>query len=269
MKLADDAPIVAVPMCVKQIDGQNFHTVGEKYLTALIEGAGAYPLSFPALGAVLDPAALLGQVDGVLFTGSPSNVAVHYYEGAPDRPDSPQDPGRDAITLPLIRAAIERDVPVLCICRGFQELNVALGGTLDTHVHLAEGRMDHRAPRDVPYEEMYGPRHKVTFLAGGQFARILGKTETQVNSLHWQGIAKPAARIQVEGRAEDGVIEAVSLKDHAGFCLGAQWHPEFHVTENPDSMALFKAFGAATRARRLQRLSGGKKAGPARAGAAA
>src|SRR4029450_10745628 len=145
MKLADDAPIVAVPMCVKQIEGQNFHTVGEKYLTALIQGAGTYPLSFPALGAVLDPAALLDQVDGVLFTGSPSNVAVHYYEGEPDRPDSPQDPGRDAITLPLIRAAIERDVPVLCICRGFQELNVALGGTLDTHVHAAEGRMDHRA----------------------------------------------------------------------------------------------------------------------------
>ena len=268
MKLADDAPIVAVPMCIKQIDGQNFHTVGEKYLTAVIHGAGAYPLSFPALGPVLEPAALLEQVDGVLFTGSPSNVAVHHYEGEPDRPDSPQDPGRDAITLPLIREALAREVPIFCICRGFQELNVALGGTLDTHVHHADGRFDHRAPRDVPYEEMYGPRHKVTFIAGGQFARLLGKTETQVNSLHWQGIAKPAARIQVEGRADDGVIEAVSLKDYAGFCLGAQWHPEFRVTENPDSMALFKAFGAAARARRQQRLGGASKAA-SRAGAAA
>jgi putative glutamine amidotransferase len=267
MKLANDAPIVAVPMCVKQIEGQNFHTVGEKYLTAVIQGAGAYPLSFPALGPVLDPAALLDQVDGALFTGSPSNVAVHHYEGAPDRPDSPQDPGRDAITLPLIRAAIAREVPIFCICRGFQELNVALGGTLDTHVHKADGRFDHRAPQDVPYGEMYGPRHKVAFVAGGQFARILGKTETQVNSLHWQGIAKPAERIEVEGRADDGVIEAVSLKDYAGFCLGAQWHPEFRVMENADSMALFKAFGAAARARRQQRLVASRSA--SKAGAAA
>ena len=221
----------------------------------MIQGAEAYPLSFPALGPVLDPAALLDQVDGVLFTGSPSNVAVQHYEGEPDRPESPQDPGRDAVTLPLIRAAIAREVPIFCICRGFQELNVALGGTLDTQVHISDGRMDHRAPENVPFEEMYVPRHQVTFTAGGQFARILGKTETQVNSLHWQGIAKPAARIQMEGRADDGVIEAVSLKDHAGFCLGAQWHPEFRVTENADSMALFKAFGAAARARRQQRLS--------------
>jgi putative glutamine amidotransferase len=104
----------------------------------------------------------------------------------------------------------------------------------------------------------------VTFLAGGKFARILGKTETQVNSLHWQGIAKPAERIVVEGRAEDGVIEAVSLKDYAGFCLGAQWHPEFRVTENADSMALFRGFGAAARARRQQRLGGrASKAGAA------
>jgi putative glutamine amidotransferase len=253
MKLANDAPIVAVPMCVKHIDDQNFHTVGEKYLAAVIDGAGAYPLSFPALGAVLEPDALLGHVDGILFTGSPSNVAVHHYEGAADRPDSPQDPGRDAITLPLIRAAIAAQVPLLCICRGFQELNVALGGTLDTHVHVAEGRFDHRAPLNVPFEEMYGPRHNVTFQAGGKFARMFGKTETMVNSLHWQGIARPAERIEVEGRADDGVIEAVSLKDYAGFCLGAQWHPEFRVTENPDSMALFKAFGAAARARRQQR----------------
>jgi putative glutamine amidotransferase len=273
MTLANDAPIVAVPMCVKSIDGQNFHTVGEKYLTGLINGAGVYPLSFPALGPVLDLGALLDQVDGVLFTGSPSNVAVHHYAGAPDRADSPQDPGRDAVTLPLIRAAIERQVPIFCICRGFQELNVALGGTLDTQVHLGDGRMDHRARRDVSLDEMYGPRHSVTFLAGGKFARILGKTEAVVNSLHWQGIAKPAERLVVEGRAEDGVIEAVSLKDHAGFCLGAQWHPEFRVTENPDSMALFKAFGAAAKARRQQRqsgtLGGAPRASASTAGAAA
>src|SRR5215510_12587601 len=171
-KLPADAPIIGVPMCVKHLDNHNFHTVGEKYLTALIEAAGAYPLSFPALGEAIPPAALLSHLDGVLFTGSPSNVAVHHYNGAPDRADSPQDPGRDAITLPLMRAAIERQVPVFAICRGFQELNVALGGTLDTHVHQADGRFDHRAPRGVPFDEMYGPRHTVTFLSGGKFARV-------------------------------------------------------------------------------------------------
>ena len=256
MQLPGDSPMIAVPMCVKHVGGQDFHTVGEKYLTAIIEGAEAYPLSFPALGPVLDPAALLDQVDGVLFTGSPSNVAVHHYEGGPDRADSPQDPGRDAITLPLLRAALAAQVPVFCICRGFQELNVALGGTLNTQIHTADGHMDHRAPENKPYDELYQPAHKISFLPGGKFARILGKTETMVNSLHWQGIARPAERIIVEGRAEDGVIEAVSIKDHAGFCLGAQWHPEYRARENPDSMALFKAFGDACRARRQARLSG-------------
>src|SRR5215813_12890671 len=167
MKLANDAPIVAVPMCVKAIDGQNIHTVGEKYFTGVINGAGAYPLAFPALGPVLEPAALLDHVDGVLFTGSPSNVAVHHYNGAPDRADSPQDPGRDAITLPLIREALARDIPILCICRGFQELNVALGGTLHTRIHEQPGFSDHRGKTDVPFDEMYGPAHKVEFTPDG------------------------------------------------------------------------------------------------------
>jgi putative glutamine amidotransferase len=211
----------------------------------------------------------LDGVDALLVTGAAGDTDPATYGADPHPKTAAVAPERDRFELAVTRAALEGGVPVLGVCRGMQVVNVALGGTLDTHVHAAEGRMDHRARRDVPYDEMYGPRHKVTFLAGGEFARILGKTETQVNSLHWQGIARPAERIQVEGRAGDGVIEAVSLKDHAGFCLGAQWHPEFRVTENPDSMALFKAFGAATRARRQQRLSGGKKADAASAGAAA
>ena len=248
MQLPTDAPIIGVPMCVKHLDNQNFHTVGEKYLTALIEAAGAYPLSFPALGEAIAPAALLDQLDGVLFTGSPSNVAVHHYSGAPDRPDSPQDPGRDAITLPLIREAIARNVPVLCICRGFQELNVALGGTLHTVIHQQPGFDDHRAKSGVSFEEMYGPAHRIDFTADGEFARLLGKTSTTVNSLHWQGLDRVADRLLVEGRAPDGVVEAVRVKD-AGFALGAQWHPEFRATANPDSMRLFSAFGNAARAR--------------------
>ena len=251
-KLPADAPIIGVPMCVKHLDNHNFHTVGEKYLTALIEAAGAYPLSFPALGEAIPPAALLGHLDGVLFTGSPSNVAVHHYNGAPDRADSPQDPGRDAITLPLIREALAQKVPVLCICRGFQELNVALGGTLHTRIHEQPGYSDHRGKTDVPFDEMYGPAHKIELVADGVFAKLLGKTSTTVNSLHWQGIDRVADRLVVEGRAPDGVVEAVRVKD-AGFALGAQWHPEFRATANPDSVKLFQAFGAAARERARQR----------------
>jgi putative glutamine amidotransferase len=252
MQLPADAPIIGVPMCVKHLDNHNFHTVGEKYLTAIIEAAGAYPLSFPALGEAIAPAALLDHLDAVLFTGSPSNVAVHHYGGAPDRADSPQDPGRDAITLPLIREAIARNVPILCICRGFQELNVALGGTLHTVIHQQPGYADHRAKTDVPFDEMYAPAHRIDFTPDGEFARLFGKTTTTINSLHWQGIDRVSDRLVVEGRAPDGVVEAVRVKD-AAFALGAQWHPEFRATENPDSMRLFQAFGKAARARAAAR----------------
>jgi putative glutamine amidotransferase len=256
-QLPADAPIIGVPMCVKHLDNQNFHTVGEKYLTAIIEAAGGYPLSFPALGEVLDPAALLGHLDGILFTGSPSNVAVHHYNGVPDRPESPQDPGRDAITLPLIRAALAADLPIFCICRGFQELNVALGGTLMTRVHEQPGRLDHRGKTGVPYDEMYAPAHAVRFTPDGAFARLTGRTETKINSLHWQGIDRLADRLIVEGLAPDGQIEAVRVKD-AGFALGAQWHPEYRATENPDSLALFQAFGAASRDHARKRRAAGR-----------
>jgi putative glutamine amidotransferase len=248
MQLPNDAPIIAVPMCIKPIDGQDYHTVGDKYLRALIEASDSYPLSFPALGEALAPAALLDHVDGVLFTGSPSNIAVHHYNGAPDRPESPQDPGRDAITLPLVRAALERQIPIFCICRGFQELNVALGGSLHTRIHEIPGYDDHRAPYDADYDGIYQPRHLVKFAPGGQFAQLLGKSETMVNSVHWQGIDRLSDRLVAEGRAPDGVVEAVSVKDHRGFAIGTQWHPEYRATENEDSLKLFKAFGQAARA---------------------
>lgn len=252
-QLPADAPVIAVPMCVKFIDGQNYHTVGEKYLRALIEAAGCYPLSFPALGPALAPEALLAHVDGVLFTGSPSNIAVDLYGGAPDRPESPQDPGRDGITLPLVKAALARNVPIFSICRGFQELNVALGGTLNTHIHDVPGHDDHRAPTDADYDEIYQLAHDVAFTPGGQFARLLGKNRTKVNTVHWQGIERLAPGLDVEGRADDGVIEAVTVKGHNGFAIGTQWHPEYRATENEDSVKLFKAFGAAAREYAQQR----------------
>ena len=259
MQLPNDAPIIAVPMCIKHIDGQDYHTVGDKYLRAVIEAAGCYPLSFPALGEAIAPAALLDHVDGVLFTGSPSNIAVHHYNGAPDRPESPQDPGRDAITLPLVRAALAREMPIFSICRGFQELNVALGGSLHTRIHEIAGHHDHRGPADADYEAIYQPAHPVDFKSDGVFAGLLGKHRTLVNSVHWQGIDRLADRLVAEGRAEDGVVEAVSVKGYPAFAIGTQWHPEYRVLENEDSVKLFKAFGAAARKYAEQRRTGHRR----------
>lgn len=249
--LPADAPIIGVPMCVKFIDGQNYHTVGEKYLTALIDGAGAYPLSYPALGPAMPVEALLDHVDGVLFTGSPSNIGVHHYKGDPDRDDSPQDPGRDAVTLPLIRAALARDIPLFAICRGFQELNVALGGTLFTRIHEQAGKLDHRGA-DGPYDEIYKPAHKLRLDKGSAFAEILKTEETVINSVHWQAINRLGDGLVVEGRAPDGVIEAVRVPGKR-FAMGVQWHPEYRCVDNPDSMRLFQAFGAAARAYATER----------------
>ena len=245
------APVVGVPMCVKYIDGQNYHTVGEKYLTALIEGAEVYPLSYPALGAAMPVEALLDHVDGLLFTGSPSNIAVEHYQGDPDRDDSPQDPGRDAITLPLMRAALARDIPVLSICRGFQELNVALGGTLHTRIHELPGKLDHRGA-DGPYDEIYKPAHQLHLAPGSTFAGIFGAAEITINSVHWQAINRLGEGLIVEGHAPDGVIEAVRVQGKR-FALGVQWHPEYRCTENADSMRLFRAFGEAVRSYAAER----------------
>jgi putative glutamine amidotransferase len=265
--LTPDAPIVAVPMCVKFIDGQNYHTVGEKYLTALIDGAGVYPLSYPALGAALPVEALLDHVDGVLFTGSPSNIAVEHYNGDPDRDDSPQDPGRDAVTLPLIRAALKRDIPLFAICRGFQELNVALGGTLHTRIHELPGKLDHRGP-DGSYDEIYRPAHQLHLEPGSSFAKVLKTEETTINSVHWQAINKLGAGLVVEGRAPDGVIEAVRVEGKR-FAIGVQWHPEYRCIDNPDSMQLFRAFGEAVRAYATERRAGKAATATGKSGRAA
>ncbi len=248
MRIATGAPLIGVPACLKESEGLPFHSAGDKYVAAVAAGAGGLPMLVPALGDAYDMDDLLGRLDGLLITGSRSNVAPHHYNGPPDRPESPQDPARDATTLPLIRAALAAGVPLLCICRGIQELNVALGGTLHQQVHLLPGKIDHRSPQGVPYDAKYAPRHEVALDPGGQFARIVGARKIQVNSLHWQGIDRPAADLIVEGTAPDGMIEAVSVRGAKGFVFGVQWHPEYRIEENPVSMAIFQAFGAAARA---------------------
>ena len=254
MMPSDRSPLIGVPACLVQRDGFGYHQVGDKYVDSVIDGAGGLPLLIPALGSRLDFDALLADLDGLLITGSPSNVEPHHYGGPPPRSDSPCDPARDATTLPLIRRALDMAVPLFAICRGLQELNVALGGTLHQEVHELPGRADHRSDKAVPPAERYAPVHPVRLVPDGTLHSLLdGTSDIQVNSLHAQGIDRLAGRLRVEASAPDGTIEAVSVQDARGFALAVQWHPEWRVLENPTSRRLFAAFGAACRARQRAR----------------
>ncbi|MBI1205789.1 MAG: gamma-glutamyl-gamma-aminobutyrate hydrolase family protein [Azospirillum sp.] len=253
MTLASPLPLVGVPACIRDLGEQPFHVVGDKYLRAISEGAGALPLLIPALGEAIDVELLLSRLDGLLITGSPSNVEPRHYAGPPSEPGTLHDPARDATTLPLIRAAVDRGVPLLAICRGIQELNVALGGSLHQQVHEVPGLMDHRDRDEDPLEVQYGPAHAVDLSLDGVLARLTGQKTLTVNSLHGQGIDRLARRLAVEATAPDGLIEAVRVADAPGFALGLQWHPEWRFRERPDSVALFAAFGAAVAEHARQR----------------
>ncbi len=248
MTNAQPTPLIGVTSCLKPRDEIHFHSVGEKYVDAVVAGASAVPVLIPALGARLDPDELLARLDGLLVTGSPSNVDPGHYGGPPARPGNLADPARDATTLPLIRRALRRGVPLLGICRGLQELNVALGGTLHQHLEEVAGRFDHRSDKSRPVPERYGLAHEVTVTPGGRLQALLeGAERIEVNSLHGQGIERLAPGLAVEAVAADGTIEAVSVPAAAGWAFAVQWHPEWQVLENPASRRLFAAFGAAAR----------------------
>jgi putative glutamine amidotransferase len=227
------------------VEGQPAHLVLEPYVSAVRDGAGALPVLLPALDPPLAPDDILGAVDGLVFTGSPSNVAPHFYNGPAARQPKHEDLHRDALVLPLLRAAIAAGVPVLAICRGIQELNVALGGTLFQQVHEIPGRLDHRERDGAPLEVQYGPSHDVTVIAGGMLSRLTDQPRFTVNSLHGQGIDRLAPSLVVEATAPDGQIEAVSHAEPQGFLLGLQWHPEWRWSEHPVSRAIWSAFAAA------------------------
>ena len=241
-------PIVLVPACTSEFDAHRYHTVQSKYVDAVVQGAGCAPLILPALGDALAFDTMLKACDGILLTGSASNVHPSHFNEDVFDPALPQDPARDATTLPLIRAAIRRAIPILAICRGFQEMNVALGGSLHQALHQVAGHMDHRERPGLPLDQQYGPAHTVAPTPGGLLARILGPGEITVNSLHGQGVNVLAPGLAIEGRAGDGVVEAFSVAGAPGFVLALQWHPEWRLAENPDSLKLFGAFGHACRA---------------------
>ncbi len=232
-----------------------FHAVGEKYICAVAEAAGAIPFLIPALPDLLSSEEILDRVDGIFFTGSPSNVEPHRYAGTPSEPGTLHDPHRDAITLPLIPGAVRAGVPVFGVCRGFQEMNVAFGGTLHQKLHEVSGFLDHRDDDSQPLEVQYAPAHEVILEAGGLLRSLAGTDKVRVNSLHSQGVDRLAAGLIPEARAPDGVIEAFRVKDAPRFAVAVQWHPEWHVMNNALSRALFAAFGAASRERALTKNS--------------
>ncbi|MEO6079406.1 MAG: gamma-glutamyl-gamma-aminobutyrate hydrolase family protein [Steroidobacteraceae bacterium] len=245
-------PIIGIPADRRMLGPHPFHAVGEKYITAVLRQAGALPLVIPSLGDELGLPALVDALDGLLFPGSPSNVEPQRYGGDASRPGTLHDPERDATTLALIPRAIAAGVPVLAICRGFQEMNVAFGGTLWQHVHEVPGQATHHEDSSAPLDEQYGEAHAVTLVAGGMLAAIGGASRIMVNSLHHQGVRKLGAGLIEEARADDGLIEAFRVSDARRFALAVQWHPEWKTQESPFSTALFKAFGDAARERAAQ-----------------
>jgi putative glutamine amidotransferase len=242
----DPPPVIGVSCCTRMLGDHPTHWAGEKYVLAVSDAVGGLPLLVPALGERIAADALIGRLDGLLLTGSRSNVEPHHYGGAPSAPDTAHDPQRDAMTLPLIRAAVAANLPLLAICRGFQELNVALGGTLHQRVHEVEGRLDHRAPEGDVARRYAHEAHAVALTPGGALERLAGSLTLTFNSLHSQGIDRLAPSLAVEAVAPDGQIEAVRHED-AAFALGVQWHPEYRFADNLFSRALFAAFGAACR----------------------
>lgn len=236
-------PVVLVPACNRPLGEHPFHVVGKKYVDA-VRLAGCLPLVVPAA----DPSeidALLDLADGVLLTGSPSNVhPTHFGEDVRD-PSLPLDPVRDAWTLPLIPRVIARGMPLLGICRGTQEANVALGGSLHQAVHEIDGYDDHDVNDGRGAELQYAPAHDVALVEGGLMRRILGTASIRVNSVHGQGVNRLAPGLRVEATAPDGLVEAFTSEHARGFMLCVQWHPEWKAADNPDSMALLRAFGHA------------------------
>src|SRR6201991_3763320 len=233
--------------------------VGERNLRAVADVCGALPLMFAAAPEITDIGALLDVVDGVVLTGARANVHPTRFGTEPDPKHEPYDIERDDLALSLTEACVARGVPLFGICRGFQEMNVAFGGSLHPEIRDLPGRMNHRMPRlengDVhpDPEVVFADRHEVRLTPDGVFCRLLGCESIRVNSLHGQGIDVPGKRVVVEGIAEDGTIEAIRIADAPGFALGVQGHGEYDPQRNPINRALFETFGAALSARKHSR----------------
>lgn len=256
-------PVIGIPCCVKALGptGMPNHAVSDHYVRVVLGPVGGLPVLIPAAGEDL-ALAMLPRLDGLMLTGSRSNVCPTHYDGPCHADGTPEDAARDATTLPLIRAALGTGVPLLAICRGFQELNVALGGTLDQRIQDLPGRMDHSTPTEQTLARVKtGKAHAVRVAAGSTLARLWAGLDydpaaVAVNSLHNQGVQRAAARLRPEAWAPDGTVEAGSVADASGFAMGVQWHPEYDWDRDPLSRRLFERFGAAAEGFAARRAAG-------------
>jgi putative glutamine amidotransferase len=242
-------PLIGIPADRRLLGDHYFHCVGEKYVDAVAQGADAHAVLIPSQGDALNLDELLTYFDGVLLTGSASNVEPHRYSGPPSAPGTLHDPQRDATTLPMIPRVVNAGLPLLAICRGFQEMNVAYGGTLWQKIQEVEGFRDHREDLEAPLDVQYGPAHDVELVAGGTLERLAGTNRIRVNSLHSQGVQTLGRDLAIEAKSPDGVIEAFRVRTAPSFALALQWHPEWKFQTNPFSRALFAAFGQAVHER--------------------
>ncbi|QGX41362.1 gamma-glutamyl-gamma-aminobutyrate hydrolase family protein [Permianibacter aggregans] len=246
-------PLVAIISDCREIGLHYYHMVGDKYVRAVERCSGVLPVLLPAFAGSIAIDDLVERFDGVLLTGSYSNVEPHRY-GRPQRKEKDlNDPHRDETVLPLVPALVSAGVPVFGICRGFQEMNVAYGGTLHQEVHKVDGKHDHRENQQDPLDIQYGPIHDLKLAPDGIMKKLLNTDTIRVNSLHSQGIDDLAPSLAVEAIAPDGLVEAYRVQNAKQFALAVQWHPEWKAWENPVSMALFNAFGEACKARMQQR----------------
>jgi putative glutamine amidotransferase len=244
-------PLVGISCCTKLFGtfGMVNHAASDTYIRATHEVVNAVPMLIPANGDACDVETILSRVDGIILTGSRSNVQPSLYDGPPHAEGTPEDPARDGMTLPLIRAAIRNGTPVLAICRGMQELNVALGGSLHQRLQDLPGRMDHSTPMQPNGKVRTGKAHAVAVVPGSWLHRVAGATTISINSLHNQGMDRLAPGVVVEGTAPDGTVEALRVATAPGFAVGVQWHPEYDWMTDAVSRAILASFGDAVRAR--------------------
>ncbi|MGY3893357.1 gamma-glutamyl-gamma-aminobutyrate hydrolase family protein [Aeromonas enterica] len=242
-------PVVLMTMGAQPRNGHAYQVMTHKYIMPLVEISGCVPLLVPTCCGTEDLAQYLDLADGVYLSGAGSNIDPALYGQENLTPEKQQDRDRDLFDIPLVRAALDRDLPILGICRGMQEINVALGGDIHQKVYNEPGYDDHREDSDDPVDEQYGESHQVELVPGSWFAELMGQPSIPVNSLHGQGIKTLAKRLEPLAHAEDGLIEALHAPALASFLLAVQWHPEWKANENPHSIKIFEAFGDACRAR--------------------
>jgi putative glutamine amidotransferase len=252
-------PLIGISCCQKSFGRFTMlnHAVSDTYVRAVGEVVGGMPVLIPANGKCADVAALLDRLDGVILTGSPSNIEPALYGGDPHPPEIPEDRCRDAVTLPLVRGAIEQGLPLLGICRGFQEMNVALGGSLHQRLQDLPGRIDHSTPMQHLAKVRHAKAHSLRVVPGSWLHRVAQAREIAVNSLHNQGVDRLAPGLVAEGIAPDATIEAFRVVQAPGFAVGVQWHPEYDMDTDEVSRRIFCSFADAVAAYRSggQRLS--------------